>query len=73
MEDDGDGKMVRIPLIWNRQAGKGRVHVNILGHYNWTFNDPLFRVLLLRGIASAGGVKIDRFDDLATVDVAMKE
>lgn len=73
MEDDGDGKMVRIPLIWNRQVGKGRVHVNILGHYNWTFNDPLFRVLVLRGIAWAAGVRVDRFNDLATVDVAIKE
>ncbi len=73
MEDDGDGKMVRIPLIWNRQVGKGRVHVNILGHFNWTFNDPAFRVLVLRGIAWAGGVRVDRLTELATVDVMLKE
>ena len=33
--------------------------VSIPGHYSWTFDDPLFRVLLLRGIAwtreGAGG------------------
>lgn len=62
---------VRIPLIWNRRGGKGRVHVNILGHYNWTFNDPLFRVLVLRGIAWAADQPIDRFAELATVDVQL--
>ncbi len=71
MEDDGDGKRVRVPLLWNRQVGKGRVHVNILGHYNWTFNDPLFRVLVLRGIAWAAGEPANRFDHLATTDVQM--
>lgn len=73
MEDDGDGKNVRIPLIWNLQNGKGRVHVNILGHYNWTFNDPLFRVLVLRGIAWVADQPIDRFGPLATVDVEFKD
>lgn len=72
MEDDGDG-MIRIPLIWNHQVGKGRVHVNILGHYSWTFNDPIFRVLVLRGIAWAGGQPIDRFNSLATVDVKLAD
>jgi type 1 glutamine amidotransferase len=73
MEDDGGGKMIRVPLIWNIQNGKGRVHVNILGHYNWTFNDPLFRVLVLRGIAWAADQPVDRFAPLATVDVKLKE
>ena len=73
MEDDGDGKQVRVPLIWNLQSGKGRVHVNILGHYNWTFNDPLFRILVLRGIAWAADQPIDRFGALATAEVKLKE
>lgn len=72
MEDE-DGKQVRIPLIWNRQSGKGRVHVNILGHYNWTFNDPLFRVLVLRGISWAAGEPVDRLAPLATIDVTFKD
>ncbi len=66
LEEDGK---VRIPLIWNKQSGKGRVHVNILGHYNWTFNDPLFRLLVLRGIAWSAGQPVDRFSDLAATDV----
>lgn len=71
MEED-DGRQVRIPLVWNKQVGKGRVHVNILGHNNWSFNDPLFRVLILRGTAWAAGEPVDRFDNLATVDVEVK-
>jgi len=64
---------VTIPLLWNRRTGKGRVHVNILGHYNWTFNDPLFRVLLLRAIAWAAAEPVDRFNDLVTVGVTLKD
>ena len=71
MEEDGNGK-ISIPLVWNRQVGKGRVHVNILGHYNWTFNDPVFRVLVLRAIALAASEPIDRFDSLATVGIDSK-
>ena len=43
------------PLVWTRERGKGRVFASIPGHYTWTLNDPLFRVLLLRGIAWAAG------------------
>ena len=44
---------VQLPVVSRAQPprverGKGRVHVNILGHCNWTFNDPLFRVLVFR-------------------------
>jgi len=60
-------------VIWNRQVGGGRVHVNILGHYNWTFNDPVFRVLVLRGIAWAAGEPVDRFNGLVLLDVDLKE
>ena len=55
------------PIIWTTTEGKGRVFVSILGHYNWTFDDPLFRILLLRGIAWTGHQPTDRFEDLATM------
>src|SRR6185436_3094481 len=29
------------PLLWTRESGPGRVFVCILGHYSWTFDDPL--------------------------------
>ena len=35
------------PLFWTVEQGKGRVFVSILGHFAWTFDDPLFRIVLL--------------------------
>ena len=55
------------PLLWTYERGKGRIFVNILGHYTWTFDDPLFRILLLRGIAWSAGEPVDRFNELATI------
>jgi putative heme-binding domain-containing protein len=55
------------PLVWTRTLEKGRVFVSIPGHYTWSFDDPLFRLLLLRGIAWTAGEPVDRFNDLATV------
>ena len=37
-----------------------------------TFNDPLFRILLLRAIAWAAAEPVDRFNDLVLVDVKLK-
>jgi putative heme-binding domain-containing protein len=52
------------PLLWTREQGKGRVFVSIPGHYTWTFDDPLFRVLILRGMAWAASEPVDRFHPL---------
>jgi type 1 glutamine amidotransferase len=52
------------PLFWSLDHGRGRVFVSIPGHFSWTFDDPLFRVLLLRGIAWAAKEPVDRFNDL---------
>jgi len=54
------------PLFWTLEPARGRVFVSIPGHYAWTFDDPLFRVLLLRGIAWAAREPVDRFNLLAT-------
>jgi type 1 glutamine amidotransferase len=41
---------------------------SIPGHYNWTFDDPLYRVIVLRGIAWASQQKdVNRLLELATV------
>jgi hypothetical protein len=55
------------PLFWTRSQGQGRVFVSIPGHYTWTFDDPLFRLLILRGICWAGGQPMDRLAPLALV------
>jgi hypothetical protein len=52
------------PLFWTREHGRGRVFVTLFGHYAWTFDDPLFRVLLLRGLAWTAREPVDRFNDL---------
>ncbi len=52
------------PQVWIKDHGSGRVFVSIPGHYNWTFDDPIFRILLLRGIAWTANQPIDRFNDL---------
>jgi type 1 glutamine amidotransferase len=55
------------PLMWARERGKGRVFVSIPGHYTWTFDDPLYRILVLRGIAWSAHESVDRFNELATL------
>jgi putative heme-binding domain-containing protein len=67
--EDGEAQ----PLLWTRRHGKGRVFVSILGHYNWTFDDPLFRLALLRGISWAAGEPADRLSELATVGARVGE
>jgi putative heme-binding domain-containing protein len=53
------------PLLWTYQRGEGRVFVSIPGHYTWTFDDPLFRAVLLRGICWAAHQPENRLDHLA--------
>lgn len=55
------------PLFWSLEHGKGRVFVSIPGHYSWTFDDPLYRVVLLRGIAWAAREPVDRFNALVRI------
>jgi putative heme-binding domain-containing protein len=52
------------PLFWVREQGKGRIFVSIPGHYTWSFDDPLFRLLLLRGMAWAASEPTERFQSL---------
>lgn len=54
------------PLFWTLEPSNGHVFVSIPGHYSWTFDDPAFRVLLLRGIAWAAKEPVDRFNALVT-------
>ena len=60
------------PQMWTREHGKGRVFVSIPGHYNWTFDDPLYRLLLLRGICWTARQPVERLSELSTVGVRME-
>ena len=59
------------PMLWTYEVGKGRVFCCVLGHYTWTFDDPLFRVLLLRGMAWAAKEPAPRFEELALKGVKL--
>ena len=52
------------PMFWTCRRGKGRIFGCVLGHFDWTFDDPYFRTLLLRGMAWAAGGSPYRFDPL---------
>ena len=60
------------PIFWTYEYGKGRVFGSILGHYSWTFDDPYFRALLLRGMSWAAGESPYRFDPLVLRGAAVK-
>lgn len=60
------------PLIWTVERGKGRVFVSIMGHYSWTLDDPLYRVLLLRGMMWAGHQPPDALLPLSTVGARIR-
>ncbi len=66
-----EGKMQ--PLVWTREQGHGRVMVSIPGHFTWTFDDPLFRILLLRGICWTAHEPVDRLSRLATLGARIAE
>jgi putative heme-binding domain-containing protein len=72
----GDANRVRVlattveegktwPMIWTyRPPAGGRAFVSIPGHYAWSFDDPIFQTILLRGISWAAGQSVDRLNPL---------
>ncbi len=53
------------PHAWTQEprAG-GRIFVTLGGHYSTVYDDPLFRIFLLRGIAWSAKEPVDRFNNL---------
>ena len=71
--DEIVGDQIRAePVIWAYERGKGRVVASTLGHFDWTFDDPFFRTILLRGIAWAAGESPYRFDPLILRGIPLK-
>jgi len=60
----GSGNVGPQPMFWTARHGKGRIFSCVPGHFVWTFDDPYFRILLLRGMAWAAGQSPYRFDPL---------
>ncbi len=53
------------PQAWTQEPKTGgRIFVTLGGHYSSVFDDPLFRILLLRGIAWTANEPVDRFNNL---------
>ena len=55
------------PQCWiTEPATGGRIFVTLGGHYSWTFDDPVFRTLVLRGLAWSAKEPVDRFNNLVS-------
>ncbi|MCH7908044.1 MAG: ThuA domain-containing protein [Candidatus Hydrogenedentes bacterium] len=52
------------PVVWTHESGKGRVFATLLGHNYFTFNDPYFRIILLRAMAWTLNESFDPFKPL---------
>ncbi|HRR32717.1 MAG TPA: ThuA domain-containing protein [Kiritimatiellia bacterium] len=64
-EKNEKGVLQPQPMLWTFEPGKGRVFGCVPGHSAATFDDPWFRLAVLRGIAWAAGGSPYRFDRLA--------
>lgn len=67
-EEDG----MQTPQLWTYEKQNGRVFVSIPGHYSWTFDDPIFRIVVLRAIAWVCHEPIDRFNPLVFLGARMR-
>jgi type 1 glutamine amidotransferase len=61
------------PMVWTVNRTKGKVFASIVGHYAWSYDDPLFRVIVLRAIAWAANEPIARLEPLATDGVSFSD
>ncbi|HEY3899739.1 MAG TPA: ThuA domain-containing protein [Chthoniobacter sp.] len=61
------------PQMWTRQVGAGRVFVSIPGHFRWTYDDPLYRILIFRGMMWSARQPIDRLAPLVMVGARVEE
>jgi len=52
------------PQMWMIERGAGRVFVSIPGHYTWTYDDPLYRILIFRGMMWSVREPLDRLAPL---------
>lgn len=57
---DADGAAQ--PQAWSVERGGGRVFVFIPCHFTWTHDDPLFRILVYRGICWSSKRPLNRLD-----------
>jgi putative heme-binding domain-containing protein len=62
------------PELWTLERKKSRVVACIPGHYTWTFDDPLYRILVLRSICWAARERdVDRLGELAAIGAIVRD
>ncbi len=61
------------PQMWTREVGPGRAFVSVPGHYTWTFDDPLYRLLIFRGMMWSVRQPIDRLAPLTTIGARVED
>ncbi len=66
-KEDLDGKAW--PVMWTAEVGPGRVFCSGAGHNYFTFNDPYFRIILLRAMAWTLRESFDPFKPLVTLQL----
>ncbi len=67
--EDLDGK--DWPVMWTKEVGRGKVFVTTAGHNYFTFNDPYFRIILLRAMAWTMNESFDPFKALVTEGIKL--
>lgn len=69
----GDDTVETVPVFWTYEppGTDARVFVSIFGHYMWTFDDPFFRLMLLRGMCWAAKENPYRLDQMALEGVKL--
>jgi type 1 glutamine amidotransferase len=61
------------PILWTYEPESGgRTFASVIGHYSWTFDDPFFRTILLRGIAWSAGEPEGRLQPLAIEGIELE-
>jgi len=55
------------PVMWTTEKDRGRVFCSGVGHNYFTFNDPYFRIILLRAMAWTMNESFDPFKPLVTL------
>ncbi len=61
------------PLFWTKEEGKGRVFASLPGHNLFSYDDPYFRIILLRAMAWTTKESFDPFKPLVTEGIKVKK
>jgi putative heme-binding domain-containing protein len=61
------------PQVWLKEQGTGRIFVCIPGHFTWTLDDPLYRLLVFRGMCWSARQPLHRFNELATIGARLAD